>query len=124
MIAKYLLYSIFVLISTQECFGFLTAVQRLANLNTSDFVYDLGKAHPTTNGQNKVRQLSVSQFPTLANTGISYSLFELAPCGINLPHVHPRASELIYVISATDLQVGFVGKSHSYKNNFKLREEH
>ena len=95
---KYLVCSICVLISIQQvCLGVPTGVELLANLKDSDFVYDLGKAVPTISGNNTIRQLSVLQFPTLAYTGISYTLFELAPCGINLPHVHPRASELLYV---------------------------
>ena len=89
MIIKYLLYSICALLSTKEGFGLPTGVELLANLSNSDFFYDLGKAIPTKSGNNTIRQLSVSQFPTLAYTGISYTLFELAPCGINLPHVHP-----------------------------------
>jgi hypothetical protein len=97
MIFKYLLFTISGLISTQLCLGLPTGVELLANLQDSDFVYDLGKSKPTQNGNNTIRQLSVTQFPTLAYTGISYTLFELAPCGINLPHVHPRASELLYV---------------------------
>jgi oxalate decarboxylase/phosphoglucose isomerase-like protein (cupin superfamily) len=98
MIFKYIVCSIYVLLSFQACLGVPTGVELLANLNSSDFVYDLGKAVPTKNGNNTIRQLSVTQFPTLAFTGISYTLFELAPCGINLPHLHPRASELLYVI--------------------------
>ena len=121
MIIKYLLYSICALLSTKEGFGLPTGVELLANLRNSDFFYDLGKAIPTKSGNNTIRQLSVSQFATLAYTGISYTLFELAPCGINLPHIHPRASELLYVISAENLQLGFVGKSRIF---IKLIYEH
>ncbi|CAM6054393.1 unnamed protein product [Sphagnum tenellum] len=39
--------------------------------------------------------------------GISYTLFNLEPCGINLPHVHPRATELLYLISGDNLQCAF-----------------
>ena len=76
MIIKYLLYSICALLSTKEGFGLPTGVELLANLRNSDFFYDLGKAIPTKSGNNTIRQLSVSQFPTLAYTGISYTLFE------------------------------------------------
>jgi hypothetical protein len=88
-----------------------TAVESLQNYSTKDFVYNLaGMANPTKIANNTIRPSSVKQFPALENMGISCTLFELAPCGINLPHIHPRASELIYVISADNLQVGFVGK--------------
>ena len=96
MISKYVLLSITVLISLRTSYG-ITGVDLLADLKSSDFVYDLLKQNGTKDGNNTIRQLSVSQFPTLAYMGISYTLFELAPCGINLPHIHPRATELLYV---------------------------
>ena len=34
----------------------------------------------------------------MAGQGISFTLVTLEPCGINLPHIHPRATEQIYVI--------------------------
>lgn len=106
---------------------YITAVELISNYSTKDFVYDFNKAIPTKAGNNTINQLSVSQFPTLNKMGICYTLFELAPCGSNLPHVHPRASELLYVnfrnklfalkylflkfkvISAENLQLGFIG---------------
>jgi hypothetical protein len=36
--------------------------------------------------------------PSLAYLGISFATIEFAPCGINIPHIHPRATEFIYVI--------------------------
>ena len=83
-------------VSTRMSFG-ITGVELIAKINNENFVFDLLKSNGTINGKNTIRQLSVSQFPTLANMGISYTYFELAPCGINLPHVHPRATELLYV---------------------------
>ena len=96
MFFKYLLLTTILCISTRVSFG-ITGVDLLANFRTSDFVFDLLRSNPARNGNNTIRQLSVSQFPVLAYMGISYTLFELAPCGINLPHVHPRATELLYV---------------------------
>ena len=74
-----------------------TASQLISMYSSKDFVYDFNKANATRSGNNSINQLSVSQFPTLERMGVSYTLFELAPCGINLPHVHPRAAELLYV---------------------------
>ncbi len=34
--------------------------------------------------------------------------FELLPCGVNVPHTHPRASELVSLISGGPMQVGFI----------------
>ena len=78
-------------------YTYKTAVELISNYTSEDFVYDFNKAVPTKAGNNTIKQLSVSQFPTLNRMGISYTLFEMAPCGSNLPHVHPRASELLYV---------------------------
>ena len=30
------------------------------------------------------------------------------PCGMNTPHTHPRATELFYVASSGQMQVGFI----------------
>ena len=40
----------------------------------------------------------------LLDTGISFSISALGPCGIFFPHVHPRANELFVVIEG---EVGF-----------------
>jgi hypothetical protein len=63
--------------------------------------------------------------PVLQGEGVAFTLFKLDPCSINLPHTHPRATELLFVnfyksikklksfflflnmISAENLQVGF-----------------
>ncbi len=41
----------------------------------------------------------------LKGEGVSHTLFNLAPCGINPPHTHPRATEILFVIDADVLQV-------------------
>ena len=93
-----LLISLCCFVLIQKCLGASTAVEELSDFKSSDFVHDLGRDKPTSqSGNNTIKQLSVAQFPTLANMGISYTLFELQPCGINLPHLHPRATELLYV---------------------------
>jgi hypothetical protein len=40
--------------------------------------------------------------------GITVVRFELLPCGVNVPHTHPRASELVSLISGGPMQVGFI----------------
>ncbi len=37
--------------------------------------------------------------------------FELLPCGTNPPHTHPRASELLFLVSGGPLLAGFVDTS-------------
>ncbi|KAK9862078.1 hypothetical protein WJX84_003464 [Apatococcus fuscideae] len=51
-----------------------------------------------------VRPMDLSTDPvlgTLPNGGISQNVDYFAPCTINVPHVHPRGSEIYYVISGT-----------------------
>jgi hypothetical protein len=106
MIFKNTVFFIFIFITTHVSNG-----DKNSSNGSDAFVYNLtGMVNPTKIANNTIRPSSVKQFPALENMGISCTLFELAPCGINLPHIHPRASELIYVISADNLQVGFVGK--------------
>ena len=47
----------------------------------------------------------------------------MVPCGVNLPHTHPRATEILTLISGGPLQVGFVDTSGAHKfetNVFKI----
>ena len=50
---------------------------------------------------------TVEKLPGLNTLGLSMSRIDYAPNGLNPPHVHPRASEIIYVLEG-QLYVGFV----------------
>ncbi|KAJ7525620.1 hypothetical protein O6H91_17G059400 [Diphasiastrum complanatum] len=52
--------------------------------------------------------LDTKIFPATTSQGITYVQFKMVPCGINLPHTHPRAAELLTLVSGGPLQVGFV----------------
>ncbi|THF99729.1 hypothetical protein TEA_001131 [Camellia sinensis var. sinensis] len=56
---------------------------------------------------SKVNLVNVGQFPGLNTFGISMARVDYAPLGINPPHIHPRATEILTVIEGS-LQVGFV----------------
>ena len=80
-----------------------------AKFEAKDFVYNLKQTKPESSGLGgTIRPLGVAQLPSLAKQGVSYSLFTIKPCGINLPHVHPRATELLYVIKGSKLVTAFV----------------
>eukprot|EP00249_Psilotum_nudum_P034385 c5337_g1_i2 orf=121-804(+) len=54
-------------------------------------------------------------YPAMMSQGITYVRFQMVPCGIDLPHTHPRASEMLTLIEGGPLQVGFVdteGNAH------------
>ncbi|KAJ4824810.1 hypothetical protein Tsubulata_048604 [Turnera subulata] len=56
---------------------------------------------------SKVTPVTVSQLPGLSTLSISMARIDFAPWGINPPHTHPRASEILTVIEGS-LKVGFV----------------
>ncbi|XP_048230350.1 putative germin-like protein 9-2 isoform X2 [Ricinus communis] len=54
-----------------------------------------------------VTKATMKEFPALEGQGVSVSAIIYPPSGMNLPHIHPRASELLIVLQGS-LQVGFV----------------
>eukprot|EP00898_Chlorokybus_atmophyticus_P002472 jgi/Chlat1/3225/Chrsp22S03504 len=46
-----------------------------------------------------IQRLDASTFPALTGQGQSLALLTFKPCSQSPPHTHPRASELVYVIS-------------------------
>ncbi|KAM7524815.1 hypothetical protein LguiA_014717 [Lonicera macranthoides] len=67
--------------------------------------------HLTGNTSNAVGShvtpVAVTQIPGLNSLGISMVRIDYAPMGINPPHTHPRATEVLLVLEGT-LHVGFV----------------
>ncbi|CAI9304024.1 unnamed protein product [Lactuca saligna] len=55
----------------------------------------------------RVTPVTVAQLPGLNTLGISMVRIDLAPWGINPPHTHPRATEIITVLEGS-IQVGFI----------------
>ncbi|XP_057782691.1 putative germin-like protein 2-1 [Salvia miltiorrhiza] len=56
---------------------------------------------------SRVTSVTVAQLPGLNTLGISMVRIDYAPWGINPPHTHPRATEVLTVIEGS-LEVGFV----------------
>lgn len=56
---------------------------------------------------SKVTPVTVSQIPGLNTLGISMVRLDFVPGGVNPPHTHPRATEILTVIQGT-IEVGFV----------------
>ncbi|CAF3557958.1 unnamed protein product [Adineta steineri] len=74
----------------------------------SDFIFDFDKAVTGVSLSNGGRTVAatVANFPGLINHGIAMTIGFLGPCGINLPHTHPRATEINFSVDG-DFQVGF-----------------
>ncbi|KAI3515056.1 hypothetical protein L1887_13805 [Cichorium endivia] len=51
--------------------------------------------------------VTVAQLPGLNTLGISMARIDFAPWGVNPPHTHPRATEILTIIEGT-IQVGFI----------------
>ncbi|KAL8477322.1 hypothetical protein ACS0TY_029573 [Phlomoides rotata] len=72
------------------------------------FLSGLNKAGNTSNPVgSKVTPVNVNQIPGLNTLGVSAVRIDYAPYGLNPPHTHPRATEILVVIEGT-LYVGFV----------------
>jgi quercetin dioxygenase-like cupin family protein len=61
-----------------------------------------------------VTLVNAARLPGLNTFGISIARLDYAPYGLNPPHTHPRATEVLTVIEGT-LLVGFVSSSPNNK---------
>eukprot|EP01018_Ginkgo_biloba_P004350 Gb_25216 [translate_table: standard] len=62
-----------------------------------------------TNDSGGVRAATTpDKFPAMQSQGITIVRFKMVPCGSNLPHTHPRATEMLTLLSGGPLQVGFI----------------
>ena len=80
-----------------------------ANATTDDFFSSvLAKPGNTTNAVGSVvTGANVEKVPGLNTLGVSLARIDYAPGGLNPPHTHPRATEVIFVLQGS-LDVGFV----------------
>ncbi|KAK1304173.1 putative germin-like protein 2-1 [Acorus calamus] len=79
------------------------------DVNAEDFFYSgLNKPGNTNNrlGSN-VTVVDVNKIAGLNTLGISLARVDYAPFGVNPPHTHPRATEILTVIEGT-LLLGFI----------------
>lgn len=58
--------------------------------------------------EQEIFQTSESSRRVSRSQGITYVRFEMEPCGVNELHTHPRATEILTLVSGGPLQVGFV----------------
>jgi len=98
------------------CDGYITAVKvngftckDASKVNASDFFSDiLAKPGATNNSYGVlVTGANVQKIPGLNTLGVSMSRVDYAPGGMNPPHTHPRATEIVFVLEGT-LDVGFI----------------
>ncbi|XP_065859935.1 germin-like protein subfamily 2 member 4 [Euphorbia lathyris] len=80
-----------------------------ANVTEADFFF-AGLAKPgvvNNSAGSLVTGANVEKIPGLNTLGVSLSRIDYAPGGLNPPHTHPRATEMIFVLEG-ELDVGFI----------------
>ena len=66
----------------------------------SQFVFDLGKCPPQVVAKGgTIQEANQSTFPGLNGNGLAIYLLTLEPEAVRIPHWHPDAAELDYVLS-------------------------
>lgn len=84
----------------------------LAEVTPEDFIFSRMK--PSRNFSEigfSGLLLTPSNFPSLNTLGISIARADLRVGGVNVPHLHPRASEVVYVVRGS-VYSGFVDSSN------------
>lgn len=80
-----------------------------SNITAEDFGFS-GIANPgaTNNTMGSlVTAANVQRIPGLNTLGVSMARIDYAPGGLNPPHTHPRATEMVFVLEG-ELDVGFI----------------
>ncbi|KAI3448415.1 hypothetical protein Pfo_005080 [Paulownia fortunei] len=80
-----------------------------SNVTAEDFFFNgLAKPGATNNSVGSlVTGANVEKIPGLNTLGVSLSRIDYAPSGLNPPHTHPRATEIVFVLEG-ELDVGFI----------------
>lgn len=85
-----------------------------AQVVATDFKSSLLNKAGNTNNANSatVTAANVNNFAGLNTLGISMARIDFAKGGINVPHTHPRATEILFLAEGT-LYVGFVSTTNN-----------
>jgi oxalate decarboxylase/phosphoglucose isomerase-like protein (cupin superfamily) len=78
-----------------------TEVAKISVLEDSDFVFNFNNATVAKGNDGDTIAANVANFPVLLGEGLSMTVGLLGPCGMNSPHTHPRATEILYLINGT-----------------------
>ncbi|KAJ3733250.1 RmlC-like cupin domain-containing protein [Lentinula guzmanii] len=71
-------------------------------------VFDFNNQKPADGARGgSILLATVDNFPILQDLGISGAISFIEPCGLNIPHLHPRADEVLITIEGI-LDTGFV----------------
>jgi hypothetical protein len=76
------------------------------------------KTAPVGGDGGRILVANEANFPLLVGEGIAGAVAFIEPCGMNSPHTHPRATELLTVVEG-QLEVGFVMENGLFKDAAK-----
>ncbi|OAE28703.1 hypothetical protein AXG93_2091s1100 [Marchantia polymorpha subsp. ruderalis] len=88
-----------------------------ASVNASFFTSTMFRnatADPSLAPFGTARRVDLTNFPALDGLGISATIFVFLPGTVNPPHVHPRASEVVFVVDG-NLDIGFVDTTNTLR---------
>ena len=80
-----------------------SALQERQKFKAEDFVFDYNSAILTVTDGGSGKALNVDNRPILHGLGVSSAMFDIFPCGIVAPHIHPRGSELYHILKGSML---------------------
>ncbi|XP_024532776.1 putative germin-like protein 8-1 [Selaginella moellendorffii] len=82
-------------------------------VTADDFTSTILRQGPVTNNTLRIQVdlIDITMFPGLNTQGLSIARLAFGPFGVNPPHNHPRASEVIWLLQG-HLYVGFVSTSN------------
>ncbi|CAO2830453.1 unnamed protein product [Amaranthus hypochondriacus] len=89
------------------------ACKNAANITADDFFFSgISKPGLTNNTMGSlVTGANAEKIPGLNTLGVSMGRIDFGPGGLNPPHTHPRATEMIFVLYG-ELDVGFITTSN------------
>ncbi|XWS58036.1 hypothetical protein CRYUN_Cryun08bG0000700 [Craigia yunnanensis] len=84
-----------------------------SSIGANDFFFaGLAKpGFPNNTVGSLVTAANVEKIPGLNTLGVALSRIDYAPGGVNPPHTHPRATEIVFVLEG-ELEVGFITTSN------------
>ncbi|KAJ7977769.1 Germin-like protein 1 [Quillaja saponaria] len=91
------------------------ACKNEANITEADFFF-AGIAKPgviNNTVKSVVTAANVEKIPGLNTLGVSFSRIDYAAGGLNPPHTHPRATEIVFVLEG-ELDVGFITTANKF----------
>jgi oxalate decarboxylase/phosphoglucose isomerase-like protein (cupin superfamily) len=92
--------------------GLQKAPTRSARLHvlkeSTDWLFDFTSGLGTTQtAGGNLTVANVANFPALFANGLAMAVAQIGPCGLNTPHTHPRATELLYLVTG-EMESGFI----------------